>query len=108
MLRMHHLEANKDYSIVEAALPNLAPMLEQEKVDLISLSLPFSEIAQARGGVRTLFRMEDVFGTTQMLFNVARASFLDKNRAALGDFFADYVRAQRWLLDPANHDQAVD
>jgi NitT/TauT family transport system substrate-binding protein len=108
MMRLHHLEANKDYSIVEAAFPDLDPMLEKEKVDLISLSLPFSEIAQARGGVRTLFRMEDVFGTTQMLFNVARASFLDKNRAALSDFFADYVRAQRWLLDPANHDQAIE
>ena len=107
MLRLHHLEANKDYAIVEAAFPNLDPMLEQKKVDLISLSLPFSETAEARGDVRVLFRMKDVFGTTQMLFNVARAAFLDKNPAAIGDFFADYVRAQRWLLDPANHDQAV-
>ena len=107
MLRLHHLEANKDYAIVEAAFPNLDPMLEGRKVDLISLVLPFSEVAESRGDVRVLFRMKDVFGTTQMLFNVAGASFLDKNRAALGDFFADYVRAQHWFLDPAHRTEAV-
>jgi len=107
MLRLHHLEANKDYSIVEAAFPNLAPMLEGRKVDLISLVLPFSRVAESRGDVRVLFRMKDVFGTTQMLFNVARASFLDKNRAALGDFFADYVRAQHWFLDPVHRTEGV-
>lgn len=108
MLQMHHLEANRDYTIVEAAFPNLYPMLAGGKVDLASLVLPFSETALVHGNVRVLFRMKDVFGTTQMLFNVARASFLDKNRAALADFFADYVRAQRWFLDPANRAKAVD
>ncbi len=107
MLRTHHLEANKDYTMVEGAFPNLAPMLEQEKVDLIGLVLPFSEAAEKRGEVRTLFHMKDALGTTQMLFNVARGSFLAKNRAALADFFEDYVRAQRWFLDPANRAQAV-
>lgn len=107
MLRTHHLEANKDYTMVEGAFPNLDPMLEQQKVDLIGLVLPFSEVAEQKGDVRPLFRMKDALGTTQMLFNVARASFLAKNRAALADFFEDYVRAQRWFLDPANHDQAV-
>jgi NitT/TauT family transport system substrate-binding protein len=107
MLRLHHLEANKDYAIVESAFPNLSAMLEGGKVDLVSLVLPFSEAAESRGDVRVLFRMKDVFGTTQMLFNVARASFLDKNGAAFGDFFADYVRAQHWFLDPVHRNEAV-
>lgn len=107
MLRTHHLEASKDYTIVEGAFPNLAPMLEQQKVDLVGLVLPFSEVAEKQGNVRPLFRMKDALGTTQMLFNVARASFLAKNRTALAEFFEDYVRAQRWFLDPANRAQAV-
>jgi NitT/TauT family transport system substrate-binding protein len=107
MLRRHHLEANRDYTMVEGAFPNLGSMLVEKKVDLISLVLPFSEVAEKSGNVRPLFHMKDALGTTQMLFNVARASFLSKNRAALADFFEDYVRAQRWFLDPANRTQAV-
>src|SRR6185312_2151498 len=87
-------EANRDYTMVEGAFPNLGSMLVEKKVDLISLVLPFSEVAEKSGDVRPLF-------------NVARASFLAKNRAALADFFEDYVRAQRWFLDPANRTQAV-
>lgn len=108
MLEKHHLVANQDYSIVEGAFPNLGAMLEQRKADLIGLVLPFSEVLQKRGNVRVLFRMKDVFGQTQMLFNVARDSFLEKNHPALQHFFDDYVRAQRWLLNPANREKAVE
>ena len=107
MLLKHHLVADRDYTIVEGAFPNLGSMLEQRKADLIGLVLPFSEILEKRGNTHVLFRMKDVFGQTQMLFNVARASFLDKHRATLQDFFDDYVRAQRWLLSAPHRRQAV-
>lgn len=107
MLLKHHLKPNRDYTIIEAAFPDLDSMLLEKKADLVSLSLPFSEIAQKRGGVRTLFRMRDVFGPTQMLFNVARVSFLNRHRAALNDFFQDYLRSLHWFLNPANHAKAV-
>ena len=107
MLRLHHLDARRDYTVVEASFGNMPAMLADGKVDLISEVLPFSLALRRDGHVRTLFRMRDVFGTTQSLFNVARADFLNKNRAALADFFEDYVRALRWLLDPDNRDAAV-
>lgn len=107
MLRRHHLEDRKDYTVVETQFANMAAMLEQGKVDLISQVLPFSQNLHRDDRVRTLFTMRDVFGTTQSLFNVARASFLEKNRKALDDFFEDYVRALRWYLDPGNHDAAI-
>lgn len=108
MLRMHGLEADKDYSIVEAAFPNLGAMLEHRKVDLVSLVLPFSETIEQRGNVRPLFRMKDAFGRTQMLFNVARLSFLEDNHAALADFFEDYLRSFHWFLDPKHRQEAVE
>jgi NitT/TauT family transport system substrate-binding protein len=51
--------------------------------------------------------MRDVLGPTQSLMTVARASYLEQNRAALQDFFEDYLRGLRWFLDPANRDEAV-
>ncbi len=51
--------------------------------------------------------MRAAIGPSQSLVYVARAAFLDRNRAALVDFFADWIRALRWFLDPANRDAAI-
>jgi sulfonate transport system substrate-binding protein len=108
MLRRHRLEDRKDYSVVETQFSTMPAMLEEGKVDLISEVLPFSYTLHRDAHVRTLFTARDVFGTTQSLFNVARAGFLEKNRAALNDFFEDYIRSLRWFLAPENRDKAVD
>lgn len=107
MLRRHGLEDRRDYAIVEANFANMAAMLEERKVDLISQVLPFSYNLHREGRVRTLFTMHDVFGTTQSLFNVVRADFIEKNKRVVADFFEDYVRALRWFLDPEHRDEAV-
>jgi len=107
MLRLHHLEDRHDYSIIEANFPTMLPMLEEHKADLIGSVPPFANIAKARGDVRVLFTLKDAFGTTDMIFQVARQSFIAKNRAALVDFSEDWLRALTWYIDPANHDAAV-
>jgi NitT/TauT family transport system substrate-binding protein len=38
---------------------------------------------------------------------VAREGFLQKNRAALNDFFEDMLRGADWFLNPANRDAAI-
>jgi sulfonate transport system substrate-binding protein len=54
-----------------------------------------------------LFTQADAMGVTQLAMWVARAPFLEKNRAAMVDFLEDVLRQERWYLDPANHAQAV-
>jgi sulfonate transport system substrate-binding protein len=107
MLRRYGLEDRKDYTVVETQFNNMGAMLEERKADLAALVLPFSYTLMQRGTVRSLFTMRDILGTTQSLANVARAGFLEKNRAQLADFFEDYVRGIRWFLDPANRVAAV-
>ena len=46
-------------------------------------------------------------GPSELGFWVARQAFIQKNRAAVLDFLEDTLRATRWYLDPANHDEAV-
>jgi ABC-type nitrate/sulfonate/bicarbonate transport system substrate-binding protein len=36
-----------------------------------------------------------------------RADFIAKHRAALVDFYEDYIRTLRWYQDPRNHDAAI-
>ena len=107
MLRRHHLDEKRDVSILEAPFTALVPMLEEHKVEMIGAIPPYSFIAEAKGNVRTLFTVKDVIGPSETLFDVARTGFIDKNRAALVDFMEDWIRAQRWFTDPANHDRVV-
>jgi sulfonate transport system substrate-binding protein len=107
MLRRNSLEANKDYTIIEAPFPALRAMLAEKKADLISAVPPFSLDPNLRAIAGTLFTQKDAFGITQLTMWTARTGFIAKNRAALVDFLDDVVRAIRWYTDPKNHEEAV-
>lgn len=107
MLRKSGLEANKDYTIIEAPFPAMRAMLGEKKADLISAVPPFSLDPNLRSIADTLFTQKDAFGITQLTMWTARTGFISKNRAALVDFLEDVVRAVRWFTDPKNHDEAV-
>ncbi|HEX3970187.1 MAG TPA: ABC transporter substrate-binding protein [Stellaceae bacterium] len=107
MLRKHHLDDKRDATIIEGPFPAMLPMLAEHKADLVAAVPPFSFIGEAKGNVRTLFTLRDAIGTSEFIFDVARKPFIDKNRAALVDFTEDWIRAERWYLDPKNHDEAV-
>jgi NitT/TauT family transport system substrate-binding protein len=107
MLRKHKMDDKRDANIIEGQFPTLLPMLREHKADLVAAVPPFSFIGEAKGDVRTLFTLRDAIGTSEFIFDVARKPFIDKNRAALVDFTEDWIRAERWYLDPKNHDEAV-
>jgi NitT/TauT family transport system substrate-binding protein len=107
MLGRHGVAEPGAIDLVMAPLPSQGAMLEQGKIDLAALGAPFSYVLKSRGTVRTLFTLADALGPTDALMLVARADFLARNRAALDDFFEDYVSARRWLLAPAHRDEAV-
>jgi NitT/TauT family transport system substrate-binding protein len=107
MLRDHKLEDKRDYRIVEIEFPNMVPALQEGKVDLVGLVTPFGINAIRQGIARRLFTIEDAMGETQTTLMAARKPFIDKNRAALVDFFEDAQRATHWFLDPANRDAAL-
>jgi NitT/TauT family transport system substrate-binding protein len=107
ILRDHGLEEKRDYQIVEVQFPNMAATLEEGKVDLAGMVMPFSLIAKKSGKVRTLFTMKDAMGEAQTTLMAARAPFIAKHRAALVDFFEDWQRAMRWYYDPKNRTEAI-
>ncbi len=107
VLRGSGLEANKDYTIVEAPFPAMRAMLAEKKADLISAVPPFSLDPDLRAMANTLFTQKDAFGITQLTMWTARTPFIQKNRAALVDFLEDAIRAIRWYTDAKNHEEAV-
>jgi NitT/TauT family transport system substrate-binding protein len=107
MLRKHGLEANRDYTIIEAPFPAMRAMLAEKKVDLIPAVLPFSLDPELRKIARPLFTIHDAIGVSQFVMWSARKPFIDAHRAALVDFLEDSLRIEHWYVDPKNHDAAA-
>src|SRR6202140_5372509 len=104
MLRKHGLEANRDYTIVEAPFPAMKAMLIEKKVDLITGVLPFKLDPELKKVATPLFDMHDAIGPSQFVMWSARKPFIDAHRAVLVDFLEDSLRISHWYLDPKNHD----
>lgn len=108
MLLKAGLQYPKDYNLVEVNFPNQEVMLREKKIDMAALLPAFWDRAKAKGGLRVMFTSFDAIGKTQMLVHVARSEFLEKNRAVLKDFFADYMTAKKWFHDPANFEEVLE
>jgi sulfonate transport system substrate-binding protein len=107
ILKDHGMEERRDYQIVEVQFPNMTAALEEKKVDLAGMVMPFALIAKKSGKVRRLFSMKDAMGEAQTTLMAARAPFIAAHRAQLVDFFEDWQRAMRWYYDPANRAEAI-
>lgn len=107
MLRQHHLEDKRDYSVIESDFVHMSVMLLERKADLVIGAMPFALEPDMRAKAHVLFTQRDAVGRTQMIMMAARSAFLAKNRAALGDFFEDMLASLRWFHDPANRTEAI-
>ncbi len=108
MLHKHGLEPNRDYTVIEAPFPAMKAMLAEHKVDIIPAVVPFSYDPELHKMARDLFVQKDAIGVADMIVWTARKPFIDKNRAALVDFFEDTLRITRWYLDPKNHAETME
>jgi sulfonate transport system substrate-binding protein len=107
MLVRHKLDPTHDATIIEVAYPNMTAMLAGRKTDLAVAIPPYSFDPALLSISRTLFTGKEAMGQTQKTFWAARQGFIAKNRAALVDFVEDFMRAQRWFVDPANRTEAL-
>jgi sulfonate transport system substrate-binding protein len=108
MLHKHGLEPNRDYTVIEAPFPAMKAMLAEHKVDIIPAVVPFSYDPELHNMARDLFVQKDAIGIADMIVWTARKPFIDKNRAALVDFFEDTLIITRWYLDPKNHAETME
>ena len=105
VLRRHGIQ-DKDFNSIEMQFGNMPAMLMEGKIDM-GLILPQYVKMVDPAKFITLYTTRDAAGEQQNVSMMMRKDFIEKNRAALEDFFEDYVRAQRWFLDPANRTAAM-
>ncbi len=108
MLRRHGLEANRDYSIIEANFTNQVQLLSEGKVQMTTTVSESVNDAELQRIARPLFDLHDAMGgSTQILMRAARAGTIAQKRAAIVDFFEDEIREWHWYLDPKNRAAAL-
>ena len=103
----HGLVEPTDYRVVEVRFPAQIPSLEAKKIDAAVLIPPFNYMAEQNPAFKPLFSVGDAFGPVETLVWMARADWVEKNRAVLVDFFEDNIRMRRWMFDPKNRDIAI-
>lgn len=107
MVAKVNLDPNSDIRVVETSFANVLPMLEDNKVDAGPIQQPMAAQLVKEGKYKALFSSGDAIGPTQFVFLVARTEFLESNPEQVKDFFEDHVRGFRWIVDPANREQAL-
>jgi sulfonate transport system substrate-binding protein len=107
MLAKHNLQDKRDVTIIEVRFPDQKAMLKEGKVDLVTTPLPFGTDPELLSFAHPLFTQLDAIGRSQMIVRVAREPFLKAHHAEMVDFMEDYLRTLKYLLDPANHAEAV-
>jgi NitT/TauT family transport system substrate-binding protein len=107
MLAKHNMQDKRDVTIIEVRFPDQKAMLKEKKVDLVTTPLPFGVDPELLAFAHPLFTQVDAIGRSQMIVRVARDGFLKAHRAEMLDFMEDYLRALKYLSDPANHAEVV-
>src|SRR5487761_1826935 len=103
----HGLVSNRDYQVVEVQFPNMLASIKEKKVDLATMIMPFSIEAHRQSNLKTLFTVGQAMGPEQTTLLVGRAPYIAAHRAALVDFFEDWIRALHWFYDPKNREAAI-
>ncbi len=107
MLRQHGIK-DRDFTTIEANFANMFAMIEQGKIDMMPAMPQDLKRLGDSGRYVPLFTAGEARGIGQTAAWAMRASFIAAHRPALVDFFEDHLRALRWFLEPAHHDEAVE
>src|SRR5215510_9872628 len=100
MARKHGLDPDRDLTFVEGRPPFLPAMVRDNKVQAATLFQPFFEQAMAKGDLKVLFSVSNIYGgPTDYVFMAFDDKFLKANAAAVRGYVEDYLLAVNWALD---------
>src|ERR1700716_1097445 len=88
LLKRNGVDAEKDIKLVETGFPASEDAIRSGRVDGGVLNQPFAARAEAKGGLRKLFALEDQQKNIVHIMEVCRKDFVDKNP----DLVRAYVR----------------
>ncbi len=79
MLRKNGIDPDKDIKLVEVGFALSEDALRSGRVDAVNMVQPFAARAEAKGGVRKLFALEEALPNIVHIVEACRKDFVDKN-----------------------------
>jgi len=98
MLKKNGVDPEKDIKLVEVSFPLSEEAIRSGRVDSSNMNQPFAARAEAKGGIRKLFALEEVLPNIVHIVEACRKDFVDKNPDLVKAYVRDITKALKMAL----------
>jgi len=105
MLKRHGVDPDKDIKLVEVSFSLSEDALRQSRVDTVNMNQPFAARAEAKGGIRKLFALEEAVPNIVHIVEACRKDFVDKNPELVKQYVKDITAGLKMAL--ANREETM-
>jgi ABC-type nitrate/sulfonate/bicarbonate transport system substrate-binding protein len=98
MLKKNGVDPEKDIKLVEVSFPLSEEAIRSGRVDTSNMNQPFAARAEAKGGIRKLFALEEVLPNIVHIVEACRKDFVDKNPDLAKAYVRDITKALKMAL----------
>src|ERR1700710_1973158 len=105
MLKRAGLDPEKDVKLVEVSFSLSEDALRQGRVDAVNMNQPFAARAEAKGGIRKLFSLNQAMPNIVHILEACRADFVDKNPELAKMYVQDITSGMKKAL--ANREETL-
>lgn len=105
LLKKHGLDVAKDVKVVETGFPGSEAALRGGRVDAAVFVQPFAARAEAKGGLRKLFSLQDLMPNTVHVLEVCKKDVADKHPELVKQYIRDLTAAMKMAI--AQRDETI-
>jgi ABC-type nitrate/sulfonate/bicarbonate transport system substrate-binding protein len=105
LLKQNGVDPAKDIKLVEVGFAVSEDALRQGRVDAVNMNQPFAARAEAKGGTRKLFSLNQVMPNIVHILEACRADFVDKNPDLVKAYVRDITSGMKKAL--ANREETL-
>jgi ABC-type nitrate/sulfonate/bicarbonate transport system substrate-binding protein len=105
LLKQNGVDPAKDIKLVEIGFAASEDALRQGRVDAINMNQPFAARAEAKGGTRKLFSLNQAMPNIVHILEACRADFVDKNPELVKNYVRDITSGMKKAL--ADRDETL-
>jgi ABC-type nitrate/sulfonate/bicarbonate transport system substrate-binding protein len=98
LLKQNGVDPAKDIKLVEIGFAASEDALRQGRVDAINMNQPFAARAEAKGGTRKLFSLDQAMPNIVHILEACRADFVDKNPELVKAYVRDITLGMKKAL----------
>jgi ABC-type nitrate/sulfonate/bicarbonate transport system substrate-binding protein len=98
MLKKSGIDPEKDIKLVEVSFPLSEEAIRSGRVDSSNMNQPFAARAEAKGGIRKLFSLDQVLPNIVHIVEACRKDFIDKNPELAKAYVRDITKALKMAL----------